>query len=202
MRILMISGSLRAGSTNLALLRTAVVVAPPGVEASIYDGMARLPHFNPDHDRDPVDPEVADLRAQIQAADAMLLSTPEYVGALPGSFKNLLDWTVGSGVTYEMPVAWVNVATSPTGGADAHDSLRIVLTRSGTDIVDDACAHIPVPRPAVGPRGLIDDEGVRAEIVGVLTALARRTKGVHRPYSLGSVHALRSQASRLARSLA
>ena len=47
----------------------------------------------------------------------MLFSTPEYAGALPGSFKNLLDWTVGGGETYGMPVGWVNVSgpASPTG---------------------------------------------------------------------------------------
>ena len=61
------------------------------------------------------------------------LCTPEYAGALPGSFKNLLDWTVGGGQTYGMPVAWINVsgAAAPTGGADAHDSLRKVLGYTG-----------------------------------------------------------------------
>ena len=71
-----------------------------GVEAEIYDGMGRLPHFNPDDDpADGVglDAEVAALRAALGEADALLLSTPEYAGALPGSFKNLLDWTVGGG---------------------------------------------------------------------------------------------------------
>ncbi|MCU1457763.1 MAG: NAD(P)H-dependent oxidoreductase [Actinomycetia bacterium] len=175
-RILLISGSLRAGSTNGALLQTAAAVAPDGIAATVYDGMARLPHFNPDDDHDPVDPAVADLRTRIAASDALLLSTPEYIGALPGSFKNLLDWTVGSGATYEMPVAWVNVAASPTGASDAHDSLRIVMSRSGSDVVEDACVHIPVPRAIVGADGLIADEGIRAEIAGALVALAERVR--------------------------
>ena len=101
-QILMVSGSLRAQSTNTAVLETARAVAPPGVTGAVYDGMGGLPHFNPDDDRegDPVDPAVAELRAQIAAADALLLCTPEYAGALPGALKNLLEWTVGDAGTY------------------------------------------------------------------------------------------------------
>ncbi len=123
---LLISGSLRAGSTNSALLRTALAVAPAGVEAALYDGMGTLPHFNPDDDAEglPVHPAVAALRAAIHDADALLVSTPEYAGGLPGSFKNLLEWTVGDASTYRKPIAWVNTsgAAAPTGAADAHDS--------------------------------------------------------------------------------
>lgn len=122
-RILLVSGSLRAGSTNTALLRTAQAVAPDGTATGLYAALAELPHFNPDddHEGDPVHPAVADLRAQIAAADALLLSTPEYAGALPGSFKNLLEWTVGDGGTYGKPVAWLNASgpAAPTGAADA-----------------------------------------------------------------------------------
>jgi chromate reductase len=175
-QILLISGSLRAGSTNSALLRTARAVAPEGVDATLYEGLDQLPHFNPDDDKDDVHPAVADLRARIEAADALLFSTPEYAGALPGSFKNLLDWTVGGGETYGMPVAWIN-ASAGGGAADAHDSLRKVLTRTGTNIVEAACAQIPVPRDAVGPDGLIADGTIRRHIVASLTAMAGQIAG-------------------------
>ncbi|MGH4015240.1 MAG: NADPH-dependent FMN reductase [Pseudonocardiaceae bacterium] len=87
-----------------------------------------LPAFNPDDDHEPLHPAVADLRRQI-AADALLFCTPEYAGALPGSFKNLLDWTVGGSEIYGKPVCWINASSvaAPTGGADAHASLAKVL---------------------------------------------------------------------------
>src|SRR3954470_21561861 len=160
-RILLVSGSTRSASTNTALLRTAAAAAPAGVEAALYGGMTDLPHFNPDDDVDPLPPAVADLRARIAAADAVVFSTPEYAGALPGAFKNLLDWTVGGGEIYEKPVAWINVATSPTGAANAYESLRIVLGYAGTRIVDAACAHIPVPHALVGADGLVADPSTR-----------------------------------------
>lgn len=112
-RLLLVSGSLRAGSTNTALLRTAQFAAPPGITAVLYDDLARLPYFSPDDDRPPLHPAVAGLRAAIRASDAVLFCTPEYAGALPGSFKNMLEWTIGDdqpGSIYEKRVAWVNVS--------------------------------------------------------------------------------------------
>ncbi|MGI9096885.1 MAG: NADPH-dependent FMN reductase [Solirubrobacteraceae bacterium] len=172
-RILLVSGSLRSGSTNTALLQTAHALTLEGVVTSVYDGLIDLPHFNPDEDVDgePLAPAPADLRAQLDAADAILFSTPEYAGTLPGSFKNLLDWTVGGG-TYDKPVAWVNASASPTGAAGAHDSLRKVLTYTGTDIVERACTRISVPRSSIGPDGLVADPAVGERLAGVLTALA------------------------------
>jgi NAD(P)H-dependent FMN reductase len=105
---------------------TAVAVAPGRVTAVIYDGLARLPAFNPDDDGDRVPREVAELREEITAADAVLFCTPEYAGTLPGSFKNLLDWTVGGGQLYGKPVAWFNVA-GPDRGQGAQDTLVSVL---------------------------------------------------------------------------
>jgi NAD(P)H-dependent FMN reductase len=174
-RILLISGSLRSGSTNTALLRTAQAVAPEGVETVFYEGIGGLPHFNPDDDAEglPVHPAVAELRSAVARADALLVSTPEYAGALPGSFKNLLEWTVGDASTYRKPIAWVNVsARGPDGGADAHDSLRKVLGYVHAEIVEDACARIPVARAAVGADGLIGDPEIRARVVGVIRGLA------------------------------
>jgi chromate reductase, NAD(P)H dehydrogenase (quinone) len=181
-RILLVSGSLRAGSTNTALLRTAHARAPEGVVTTLYDGLGDLPHFNPDDDveGEQLAPAPADLRAQLDEADAVLFSTPEYAGTLPGSFKNLLDWTVGGG-TYDKPVAWVNASASPTGATGAHESLRKVLTYTGTDIVEAACTQIPVPRHSIGPDGLVADDAVGERLAGVLTALAEHVAGRGRP---------------------
>jgi chromate reductase len=171
-RVLLISGSLRSGSTNTALLRTVEAVAPDGLVAVLYEGLGDLPLFNPDDDVDPVHPAVAGLRAQIQSADALLISTPEYAGALPGSFKNLLEWTVGGGDIYTKPVAWINASTSPAGAVDAHHSLRVVLGYIGAAIVESACVHVPVPRDAVGADGLVADPLTRERLAEILTRLA------------------------------
>jgi NAD(P)H-dependent FMN reductase len=174
--VLLISGSLRDASTNTAVLRTASAVAE-GVTTTLYSGMATLPHFNPDDDREgaPVHPAVAELRAAVAAADAILVCTPEYAGALPGALKNLLEWTVGDAGTYEKPIAWINASgpASPTGAADAHESLRRVLGYVHADVVEEACVRIPVTRDAIGADGTLIDPALRAAIAEAVAALAR-----------------------------
>jgi chromate reductase len=150
-----------------------VAVAPEGVSTTLYAGLDRLPHFNPDDDAEgvTVPPAVAEMRAEVGRADAILFCTPEYAGALPGSFKNLLEWNVGADKIYRLPVAWVNVA-GPGRGETAHDSLRKVLGYVGAELVEDACVRIPVSHDALGPDGLIADDGIRGEVVAVLETLA------------------------------
>ena len=170
-RILLVSGSTRSGSTNTALLRAARDAPPAGIEAELYEGLAGLPHFNPDDDVEPLPDAVADLRARIAAADAVLFCTPEYAGALPGSFKNLLDWTVGGPEMYGKPVAWVNASASPTRAAKAHESLETVLRTIHADVVSEACRHVAVARGRV-VDGLVADLDARGGIAEVLAALA------------------------------
>jgi NAD(P)H-dependent FMN reductase len=174
-RLLLISGSLRSGSTTAAVLRTAREIAPAATETRVYEDLGRLPHFNPDENVAPLNPEVAKLREAIHAADAVVFCTPEYAGALPGSFKNLLDWTIGDdqpGSIYEKPVAWLNA--SPRGATGAHAELRTVLGYAHAHVVDAACADVPVTPSMIGDDGLIADPGVRA---GVADALAHLVGG-------------------------
>jgi chromate reductase len=177
-RILLISGSLRQGSTNTALLRTARAVAPARVATGVYEGLADLPHFNPDDDHDPLPAAVLALRSQIGDADALLFSTPEYAGALPGSFKNVLDWAIGDDQPrsiYDKPAAWIN-ASATTGAVHAHESLRLVLGYAHARIVEAACVDIPVPRGMVGADGLIGDAPTRTRLVDVLLTLAESAR--------------------------
>jgi chromate reductase, NAD(P)H dehydrogenase (quinone) len=99
-RLLLVTGSTRAGSTNTAALRTAHATAADHLTTVLYERLADLPAFNPDDDYDPLPPVVSELREEVATADGVLFCTPEYAGALPGSFKNLLDWTVGGAEMY------------------------------------------------------------------------------------------------------
>ncbi|HEX6392744.1 MAG TPA: NADPH-dependent FMN reductase [Acidimicrobiales bacterium] len=180
--VLLVSGSLRTTSTNTALLRTTAEVAPEGVDCRIYDRIARLPAFNPDDDRHPLHPEVQRLRDAIHQADAILFSTPEYAGALPGSLKNLLDWTIGdeqAGSIYGKPVGWVNA--SPRGAEGAHGELRTVLGYAHARLIDSACVQMPVTSQMIGLNGLIADATSRAALTDVLTALTAATTSASAP---------------------
>jgi NAD(P)H-dependent FMN reductase len=173
MRILLISGSTRSTSTNSAALRAMHEHRPDGIDTVWYEevsGLANLPAFNPDHEDD-LPGTVTILRAAIDAADAVLFCTPEYAGSLPGSFKNLLDWTVRGGNLYDKPVAYVSVAAEGRG-AGAEATLRTVLGYVGASLIPAACARVFVAREAVGPDGRISDRPTRDELVSTLTNLA------------------------------
>jgi chromate reductase, NAD(P)H dehydrogenase (quinone) len=169
-RVLLISGSTRNGSANTAALATAAELAPAGITAVLYGGLADLPAFNPDHDGDLLPPVAAGLRGEIAAAAAVLFCAPEYAGTLPGSFKNLLDWTVGGGQLNEKPVAWLNVA-APGRGAGAAATLASVLSYVGAVVVGAACRDIQVPRTAITADGRVSDPRFATEVAGVWDAL-------------------------------
>lgn len=178
-RLLLVCGSLRAGSTNAAALTTARSLAPEGLEAELYEGLADLPHFNPDEDPiggGPPAPAAA-LRRAIGEADGILFCAPEYAGALPGSFKNLLDWSVGGGEMEAKPVAWINVSgrAAPSGGAKAEAELREVLGYTNSTVVEAACVRVPVERGAIGADGLVGDGEARKLIAAAIAALAAAT---------------------------
>jgi NAD(P)H-dependent FMN reductase len=174
--LLFISGSARRGSTNGAVIATAVALAPDGVQTLVHEGLTKLPLFTPDLDEEgvAVDAAVADMRAAVGRADAILICTPEYAGALPAAMKNLLEWTIGDAGTYDKPVAWINASGpgAPTGAADAHDSLHKVLRYAGARVVDDACVRVPVTRDMVGDDGLIADPAARDAIAAAVGRLA------------------------------
>lgn len=168
-RILLVTGSTRSASTNTATLRTAAQVAPTGAVGVLYEDLADLPAFRPDADAS--HPAVDALRRELAAADAVLFCTPEYAGTLPGSFKNLIDWTVGGGDLYRKPVAWVNVAGSGRGGGASADLAR-VLDYVDAAVIEEGGFRLPVPRDAVGPDGTIRDEGLRGEIAAITRMVA------------------------------
>ncbi len=169
-RVLLVSGSTRSGSTNTAVLRTVQGIAPDGVTTVLYEGLADLPAFNPDDEQAALPAAAADLRQQIAAADAVLFCTPEYAGTLPGSFKNLLDWTVGGMEIYHKPVGWINAAAVGRGlGATA--SLELVLGYVGADIVKPACVAMPVGRDMIDSDGVVSDRIVRNQLSDVWSAI-------------------------------
>ena len=141
MKIVAISGSLRKGSSNTAVLRAAATLAPEDVQITIFDGIANLPFFNPDLDGDEVPAAVAAFRAIICEADGLLISSPEYARGVAGVMKNALDWLVGSFEFPDKPVALIN--TSPRA-THALAALRLTLETMSARIVERACITLPL----------------------------------------------------------
>src|SRR5689334_16663000 len=115
MRILAISGSLRAASYNTALLRAAAEVAPAGVELEFYEQLESLPPYNEDRDTELAPDQVATLRRAIDRADAVLFATPEFNGTVPGQLKNAVDWAsrpYGKSALWGKPAAVIGASAT------------------------------------------------------------------------------------------
>jgi NAD(P)H-dependent FMN reductase len=142
-RVLCLSGSLRRGSANTAVLEAARRLAPPALELVPYAGLGGLPWFNPDDELDPLPPTVAELRREVGAADALLIACPEYAHGVPGAFKNGLDWLVGSLEFPGKPVALINAS-----GRESHhaqEALREILRTMSADLLDGVSGAVPLP---------------------------------------------------------
>lgn len=174
--ILMISGSVRQGSVNSAVINAATELLPAGFEAVIYAGLGSLPHFNPDLDHDRLPSAVVELRRLIDESSALLFSTPEYAGAMPGALKNLLEWTVGGVETTHKPTGWINPSSMPTRAANTYAALRTVLNYTDAAVIDAACLDHPVPRSLIDDDGVIRDAETLAAITRALVTLANSTR--------------------------
>jgi NAD(P)H-dependent FMN reductase len=176
MRILAISGSLRADSSNAALLRAAAALAPPGMEIVLYAGLGDLPHFNPDLDGEgqAPPPAVAALRSKVSASDGLLISCPEYAHGVPGSLKNALDWLVSWPDFAGKPVLLLNA--SGAGGQWAQQSLVETL-KTMSARVSAASLLAPFLSKKLDPRGDLSDPEAQRALRASLESFAAHVRG-------------------------
>lgn len=168
MKVLAISGSLRAASINTALLRAAARLAPRGIEVTLLSGVGELPLFNPDLESMVPSP-VVELRRQVAAADALLLASPEYAHGVTGTIKNVLDWLVSFEPFVDKPVA---VLKTSRRAHHAHTALRETLRTMSAVIVEQASVSIPLPGGNPGESDLMRSRAVSEAISRALAALA------------------------------
>ena len=138
MRVLAISGSLRRGSDNRALLAAARAEFPADVEFVVWNGLVEIPPY--DEDRDGLPPAAVDeLKSEIARSDAVLFATPEYNASVPGALKNALDWVsrpFATNVLRRKPVAVIGASQGLFGAIWAQADLRRVLASMGAEVVD------------------------------------------------------------------
>jgi len=172
MHVLAISGSLRTGSSNTALLLAAAALAPAGITVTLSDSLANLPYFMPGGYDEAAPPTVATFREQLRAATAVLICTPEYVFSMPGVLKNALEWLVASGELYRKPVAVWSASPSASGGSDAHASVVRMLTVMEAGLVEEAALQIAQVSAKVSKQGEVTDVALREQIQKAIVALA------------------------------
>jgi chromate reductase, NAD(P)H dehydrogenase (quinone) len=177
MRIVAVSGSLRRLSLNSAVIRAVVRLAPAGVTVTEAPSFRDVPIFDADLTIvEPLPTALGPIRAAFDAADGILISSPEYAHGMPGGLKNLLDWQVGTGELAGKPTALITVSTSMTAGRWSHGGLTEVLTTMGLDVVHDAALMVGAARPKVDAASDYLDPCVEADVERVLLTLVDRVR--------------------------
>lgn len=165
MKLLGISGSLRAQSSNTRLLQAAALCAPEGISIQIADCLGDLPHFNPDldvMDHEPLSRWI-DL---VRCSDGLIVSSPEYARGYPGTLKNAFDWLVQTDAHIDKPFMLLGASDRSTV---ARDSLTTVLmTMSGLHI-EAASIIVPLMGNDDMPSEIVGDAGIKNLLSGSLS---------------------------------
>lgn len=174
--ILAISGSTRKNSSNLHLIKAIAALTTALFDITIFEGIDQLPHFNPDLDygKAPEDTAVARFRGNVQAADAVLICTPEYAVGVPGTLKNAIDWTVSTMNFSQKPVALITASTS---GTRSHQSLLGTLLIIESKITKDTQVLISSIQTKVNSNLEITDQETLVLIHNLINSLTAMVKG-------------------------
>jgi chromate reductase len=167
--LLAISGSLRASSTNTALLHALARVAEPPVQVTVWSGLAELPAFSPDQEGEATPDPILRLAERIDKADGLIVACPEYVHSLPGAFKNAIDWMVSRPEIIAKPIAILHASHR---GGDVLEQLRIVLSTVSDRFLPDVFAQVPlISRSASDVQSICATPEVRGRLLEFLSQL-------------------------------
>jgi chromate reductase len=172
MQILMLVGSLRAGSWTGQVAEAIAELLPSDVEASVYDGIGSLPHYDQDLDGEQAPESVVAFRAAVAAADALVVATPEYNGSITGVLKNAIDWASrprGSAALAGKAAAVVSVSPSPRGAQWAREDLVKILRVAGATPLEPAVGVATVHD--VLEDGAVADRDVRRSLESLVASL-------------------------------
>ncbi|MGV3589182.1 MAG: NADPH-dependent FMN reductase [Adhaeribacter sp.] len=167
-KILAVSGSLRSNSVNELLLSYLAERYTESLDIQVYNDLAELSHFNPDLDNETLPVSVSNFRAEIEAADGIIICTPEYVFSLPGVLKNALEWTVSTTIFSGKPVALI-VASGQ--GEKAYEALILIMNTLGAKIGEHAKLLISGARSKIKTQGNISDALTAKELDTLMQSL-------------------------------
>lgn len=168
-KILALSGSTRKNSSNLRLLQKIAALGAGRFEVSIFDEIDQLPHFNPDLE---APAEVVEFRNRIEAADGLIICTPEYVFSLPGSLKNALEWCVSTTLFSDRSVGLITASAS---GEKGHESLQLIMSTLQARFKPDTTLLIRGIKGKINDAGEITSQETLQQITDFITAFDRQT---------------------------
>jgi chromate reductase len=171
------AGSLRKGSYNKALLRAAAELSPEEARLEIFD-LEGIPPFNQDLEKQ-MPEKVKEFKANIRAADAILIATPEHNYSVPGVLKNAIDWAsrpYGDNSFEGKPAAIMSASTGMLGGARAQYHLRQMFVFLDMHPINKPEVVVNFASQKIDEQGRLTDETSRKIIKQLLDSLVAWTK--------------------------
>lgn len=164
-KVIALCGSTRQNSTNHSLIRAIAALSKGSLKITLYDGIERLPQFNPDKDGDNVVAEVSDLRHQLDNAEGIIICTPEYAHGVPGTLKNAIDWTISSSQFPHKPTMLI---TASTDGSFGHKALLETLKAIEAKNIDNLQLVISFAKTKINNENQITDEKTLHDVQALL----------------------------------
>src|SRR5215467_7033597 len=179
--VLGICGSLRKASFNMAALKTAIELRPPGMQVTVAD-ISQIPLYNEDVRAQGFPPPVETLRQQIKAADALLFACPEYNYSMPGVLKNAIDWASRppDQPFAGKPAAIMGAGAGMAGTARAQYDLRRTCVFLDVHPLNKPEVLIGQAQTKFDTAGRFTDEAGRGFIRDLLVALEQWTRQIGR----------------------
>lgn len=183
MKLLGVSGSLRAASLNSALLQSILYGRGfesdsrlSSVQVSVYEGLGNLPHYNSELDQAEGPAAVAHWRAALANADGVIICTPEYAFGMPGVLKNALDWIASSGELVDKPLLAISASPGYTGGDKAHAALLLTLGALSAHVIQSGSISIPAVQQKLDAQNRIIDSDLMTALLSGLHDLQQRVE--------------------------
>jgi chromate reductase len=175
-KILGFAGSLRRGSYNRALLRTAGQLVPKNARLEIFD-LEGIPPFNQDLETQ-LPQKVKEFKTKIRSADAILIATPEYNYSIPGVLKNAIDWAsrpYPDNAFDGKPVALMGASIGTLGTARAQYHLRQSFVFLNMYPVNQPEVFVAHAQEKFDEKGALKDERVKKLVAELLENLVTWT---------------------------
>ena len=164
-KVIAICGSTRQNSINHSLIKAIADLSAENLDITIFDGITNLPQFNPDNDGENVADEVADFRQQANAAEGIIICTPEYAHGVPGTLKNAIDWTISSSQFPHKPTMLITASTDGTFG---HKALLETLKAIEAKNIDNLQLVISFAKTKINNENQITDDKTLYEVQALL----------------------------------
>lgn len=186
-KVLAIIGSASRASSNLSLVHCIAELGAGLFEMEIFEALSSLPHFDPRLSLEGTPPAILHVRERIDAADGVLISTPEYVFSIPSGLKNLIEWCVSTLVFSQKPMALVTASAS---GQKGHEELQLIMRTVEASFNEKTSLLIPGIRGKIGNDGKVKDpqtlQSLESLVINFHECMVSREAGLSTEEKTGS----------------